>query len=440
MPYVPGFDNDLFISYASLDNDGGAVVDFVETLEKHLSDNLVNFASPKEKVKIYFDQHRLGTVTAVKWKQDLEAAASSCALLVPLVSPNYLSSPICGEERKWYESQAHAATTPFAVVGWRAGDGTPLPAELQAAQRHPPGDVWLSTLSPAARKKSAQEFAIKVRDALQKMRASVHGVFLGPAQGRTAAMKAYLRDELEKAGYRVVPEADFLFEDEAHVRELLQRSLMAIHFAGDGNTDGIPVMTASLEYPPDQKTVLIQPNGVDLSPDEKEFIAENASRQHHYLGGKEKLPVWEFIRQEVRAAGFRMDPQQMRVGIACHELDLDAAKSVGELITETTQVPVYCPPIGAGLKVAERIKASRTIKASRALLCYWGQADEKGLKDRLKPAFQRKKYEAQAWYLAPPIDIPGKDGLEGMVLHQRTSDPELEVLKPFLKELGWRPD
>ena len=44
MPYVPGFDYDLFISYATHDNDGDAVVEFVETLDKHLSGNLVNFA------------------------------------------------------------------------------------------------------------------------------------------------------------------------------------------------------------------------------------------------------------------------------------------------------------------------------------------------------------------------------------------------------------
>ena len=178
MPYVPGFDNDLFISYASLDNDGGAVVEFVETLEKHLSDNLVNFASPKEKVKIYFDRDRLGSATAVNWAQELESAASSSALLVPLFSPNYLSSAICEKEREWFGSQTHARETPPAVVGWRKSLGTPLPPELESAQRHPAGDFWLADESPAERKASARAFALKLCDALEQARASVSAVFL----------------------------------------------------------------------------------------------------------------------------------------------------------------------------------------------------------------------------------------------------------------------
>ena len=39
MPYVPGFDYDIFVSYAAADNDQGAVERFIATLEKQISDN-----------------------------------------------------------------------------------------------------------------------------------------------------------------------------------------------------------------------------------------------------------------------------------------------------------------------------------------------------------------------------------------------------------------
>jgi hypothetical protein len=81
MPYVPGFDYDLFLSYASGDNQQGAVEEFAAAIEKHISDNLVNCFSPQEKIRIYFDRERLATKTAVNWEEHLKAAASSCNVL-----------------------------------------------------------------------------------------------------------------------------------------------------------------------------------------------------------------------------------------------------------------------------------------------------------------------------------------------------------------------
>src|SRR5664280_48328 len=99
MPYVPGFDYDLFLSYASDDNGHGAVEEFAGVMEKQVSDNLVNSFSPKEKVRVYFDRERLASQTAVNWEENLKAAASSSAFLVLLLSPNYLSSTTCSKER-----------------------------------------------------------------------------------------------------------------------------------------------------------------------------------------------------------------------------------------------------------------------------------------------------------------------------------------------------
>ncbi len=440
MPYVPGFDYDIFISYATLDNDENSVVEFVETLERHLSDNLVNFFSPKEKVRVYFDRTRLGKETAVNWTQELEAAASSCALLVPLLSPNYLSSPICADERKWYRSQSHARKTALAVIGWRAGDGTSLPAELNVAQRHPPGENWLASLSPEERKASAQAFAIKLRDALQSMRSSVDAVFLGPGGGRTAAIKSCLRDELEKAGYRVVPEPNYLYDEEAKYRELLQNALLAVHFPGDGNTDAIPVMSESFKSLPDKKTVLVQGAGLELSPDEEEFLKEIAEREHHYLHDKQNPQVWEFLQREVRAARFRIAPQAERVGVACHELDLLGAKAVAGFIQKTAGVTTHWPRFDTARNTTEKLKAFRqTITESDSLLCYWATAQERHLLERLKPAFLRK-YKAQGWYLAPPFDTPGKDALDGLVMRQEHDHADVATLGRFLEQLGWRPE
>src|SRR5215471_14051133 len=202
MAYVPGFEYDLFLSYASGDNDQGAVEEFTAVLQKHISDNLVNSFSPQDKVHIYFDRERLASQTAVNWEDDLRAAASSSALLVPLLSPNYLSSTYCSKERDWFAAQPHVEEScPFAVVGWRSVAPNPLPIEFKKAERHPAGESWLGLMPPAERMVSTQEFALKLRDALVKMRASVSAVFLGSAAGRGVATRSRLRDELEKYGF-----------------------------------------------------------------------------------------------------------------------------------------------------------------------------------------------------------------------------------------------
>src|SRR5262249_17167747 len=144
MPYIPGFDYDLFISYAAADNDQGVVDQFVATLEKQISDNLVSVL-PTEKIRVYYDRQRLATQAAVNWEAHLKEAASPSAILVPLLSPNYLSSVYCSKERGWFGTQSHVGQgCPYAVTGWVPVGQNPIPKEFDKAQRHPPGDSWLA--------------------------------------------------------------------------------------------------------------------------------------------------------------------------------------------------------------------------------------------------------------------------------------------------------
>jgi len=274
MPYVPGFEYDLFLSYASGDNQEHAVEEFAGVIEKHISDNLVNCFSPQEKIRIYFDRERLASKTAVNWEEHLKAAASSSAFLVPLLSPNYLSSTYCSKERDWFATQSHAGNgCPFAVAGWLPIGQNPLPKEFEKAQRHPAGASWLALLPPEERVKSAREFALKLRDALAEMRGSVSAVFLGPAAGRGLATRSRLRDELEKSGHRVVPDADYVYQDAEEVRGHLKAALLAIHFPGDGlDLEGLTAMEES--FLSARKTLLIQPFGSTLSDEESGVLEE----------------------------------------------------------------------------------------------------------------------------------------------------------------------
>jgi TIR domain len=451
MPYVPGFDYDLFVSYASGDNYQGAVEDFVSALEKDISDNLVNFSSPQEKVRIYFDRERLATKTAVNWEEHLKAAASSSALLVSLLSPNYLSSEYCGKERDWFAAQSHVQNVyPFSVVSWIDIGKTSVPGEFKKAQRHPAGESYLAMLSADERTASAREFALKLRDALAEMRASLSAVFLGPAAGRGLDTRKRLRDELEKSGYRVVPDANYEYEDAEEVRALLKGSLLAIHFPGGGlDLDGLTIMKES--FLSAAETLLVQPFGSILDEEEAGVLDEInaqlgsggrfASVPYTRMNDKSDDQVWDTVKREVLAARFRRNKSEFSVGIACEARDLAGAKAVAGLI-DRLGVRAQYPAFDTASSITERLQALRTtITQSQALLCYWGEAEGKGLGKRLEQD-ARRRYEAKAWYLAPPFDVPGKEQLSQqseMVLQQKSADVDQATLEPFLRELGWEP-
>jgi hypothetical protein len=450
MSFVPGFEYDIFLSYASGDNDQGAVEEFVGTLGKHISDNLVNYFSPQEKIRIYFDRERLAKQTAVNWEENLKAAASSSALLVPLLSPNYLDSPYCSKELNWFAVQPHVLEScPFGVVGWRSVEQK-MPKELAKAERHPASASWLALLSPDERMKSAAEFALKMRNALVKMRASVSAVFLGPAAGLGLATRRRLRDELEKSGYRVTPDADYQYKDEDEVREHLNAALLAIHFPGDGlSLEGIEAMEEP--FLPDRKTLLVRPFGSILSSDEtdlltdidKKLVGEGRFPGAAYmrLEGKTDDQVWDIVKREVRAARFKKYRSDFTVGVACEVRDLVGAKAVASLIAQQG-IRAHYPLFDTAVSIAERLRALRTtIIQSQSLLCYLAKAEGKGLEGRLEQDALRR-YLVKALYLVPPFDVPGKEKLSQsfkMVLQQTAADADLITLEPFLRELGWEP-
>jgi hypothetical protein len=445
MSYVPGFRNDVFLSYASEDNYEGAVEEFAKALEKHVSDNLVNPASSQEKIRIYFDRKRLSTQTAVNWEKHLEEEASSSALLVPLLSPNYLSSGYCTKELEWFGEQSHVRDQcPFAVVVWRPVDENLNPFEK--AQSHAI-DSGLAELKPPERRKSAKEFADKLSRRLKEMRRFASPVFLGPAPGLGRITRSLLRDELERSGHRVVPEAEFLFRNSEAVRAHLTESLLAIHFLEPGlDIEARDAIGESFLSAP--KTVIVRPKVCVLGKEEERFLGNIESRLQAdtsfaftKLEHKTDDQVWQAVKWEVSAARFLKSRSRLDVGVACLASDFSGARSVAALIAQQG-LPVRCPPYDSLPDDTDGLKALRELfDKSRALICYLAEAEAKGLALR-HDRYARRKYEAKAWYLAPPLVPPagatlGRPG--EMVLHQIAPEADLTTLEPFLRELGWRP-
>ena len=111
MAYVPGFEYDVFISYASDDYDA--------TLERLVQDLRVYLRRELGKDfperGIFLDRQELN-LTPAQWKQKLRDSASSAAILVPILTPSWVSSDYCAKEWEWFVD-VHSPV-------WKAGTET----------------------------------------------------------------------------------------------------------------------------------------------------------------------------------------------------------------------------------------------------------------------------------------------------------------------------
>lgn len=97
MSYLPGFECDIFISYAHANNDDGWVTYFHSELQSAL-DGLM------EGVTIWRDERRLNSNT--RFDPEIEKQVKGAAIFLALVSGRYLESDYCGKELRMFHEKA----------------------------------------------------------------------------------------------------------------------------------------------------------------------------------------------------------------------------------------------------------------------------------------------------------------------------------------------
>src|SRR5579862_8371344 len=106
MPYVPGFQHDVFISYAS-DNYDPQMAQFVAELRSYLRQELGKQITEES---VFFDQQDLNR-TPTAWKEHLKRSAGSTAILIPLLSQSYAESEYCWKELESFSESSSWALT-----------------------------------------------------------------------------------------------------------------------------------------------------------------------------------------------------------------------------------------------------------------------------------------------------------------------------------------
>ncbi|MCC6367489.1 MAG: toll/interleukin-1 receptor domain-containing protein [Bryobacterales bacterium] len=415
MPYVPGCRYDLFISYASENDRDGWVTQFVAAIGQELGDLLGRHFSPKD--SIFFDRNNLQT--AQSFPQELAAAARDSAILIPLLSPSYLTSWWCDRERtEFFGSMPHRAEevdclAPVVVRPFEE-------ARLDSLYRKVLRVSFLSAdgqtpVAPGSPEWASmyREFARQLRNALEKLRRKCRPIFVsrGPEQ-----LRNWCQAELQRRQFRTTPETLTELNDAERCRVCLQEALLALHFLGGSEPASFETIEASVALCPGP-TILYQPFGADLTADERIWLSDfehdlqSEPGRYQRLAEKCDQELLALIDEQVTrppgaAAGKDVPP---RLALICDAADLNGVRQLQREIQTKGPLEVQLPDFLADrLRAMDRLrKWSDFLVRGDAQIFYYGATDPARLEAIWLKAQQQKPEARRNWYVAPP-DVEDK--------------------------------
>jgi hypothetical protein len=113
MGYLPGFQHDIFISYAHVDNAAAdEAAGWVTRFREHLDVQLSKRVGRMGAVKIWQDPTLEGSQL---FDKTIEDAVNGAALFIALTSSGYLASDYCQQELRWFHQKASDEPSGLAV-------------------------------------------------------------------------------------------------------------------------------------------------------------------------------------------------------------------------------------------------------------------------------------------------------------------------------------
>jgi hypothetical protein len=238
MAYVPGFTNDIFVSYSHFDNQAvegavGWVAQFHQRLQIEIEEEL------GARVAIWRDP-RIGG--ADDFAKDIERHVRGSAVMVAVVSPGYRGSAWCEREARgfvggtlriddlWVDTKCR-----LVKVAKRPTDPVLLPEtmhfpffEVDRASDH----VYELEADSGKYKRLLSDVAQEIGVILRAMR-KARSVFLGTASPLLSDARDRVKRELEARDYRVVTSAsDHALEA---VRGAVRECALSVLFAGSAD-------------------------------------------------------------------------------------------------------------------------------------------------------------------------------------------------------------
>src|SRR3954447_7988870 len=202
MAYVPGFEYDIFLSYASDDLDDNLKT-FFNDLRVALRRQLGKDFSDEH--GIFLDRSELNQ-SPIAWKESSRNPRVQRRFLFPYFHPRMQPPSFCGKEWEWFRDNP--------PLEWIAGNQTVYRVCPVAWREIEP--ELREQVAPDIRRAqedrslAAADLALKLANGLRMVRRSRETVYLGQSEHE---IRGKVRDELSRMGFRVEPEAPSAFTD-----------------------------------------------------------------------------------------------------------------------------------------------------------------------------------------------------------------------------------
>jgi hypothetical protein len=353
---VPGFEYDVFLSYAR-DDIREWTIAFKEQLEAELRQAL---GAQKER-RLWIDKDlRTGEV----WPESIAEGVRRSASLLALLSPNYFASLYCREEAELFEKSRTAGLSAgdlFKVV--RAPD---LDKEYESFQGRFQNAIFFSRDTEASLVPGTPEFTTQlhtlvkhIKFALVEKRNACRKVFIAPPPLACAASWQNFRAELARQRFHVLAPLHAKAEDGSSTAAL-EQCTHSIHLLGsewDQRTADFLCRSAEME-----KTLLIY-LATDLETQGKQRELVDALRRHEVPGASAAHPriielsagerdaigeVVNFLGRPPATTGGSDGAAGGEVYLMCDVdgADLEAGRAVAKAIEAQTGKAVSMPALG----------------------------------------------------------------------------------------------
>jgi TIR domain len=463
MAYVPGYDHDVFVSYAHLDDQGASA--WVTNLVRHLDTEVRQRLGTKD-LRIWIDHDLDGNHPLTP--EIMQAIRRSATILL-IVSPSYIASEWCVRERNAFLGFARDCVSEGRIFIVRCRDIDPqfLPPEFGDligfkfwTQDSDAGGVTrplgLIDLKEPAYFAGVINLGDKLAQKLREIRAArtagapssaptaTEHVFLARSTDDMETREAELVSHLTQAGLTVLPETWYREDSEQEFRAAMQADLhrCSVFVQLLGRLPGRRLKFAEgRRFPAVQHDIAKEMGKPVLQwrdPAEKPAAVEDGCHRA-LLEGARASGFEEFKRAVVEATRRKVQTPRPRaanvaVFVNADRGDLEIARNLSELLAQQG-VECYWPITeGSPEKVRQDLEAN--LKACDGLVLIYGASEPSWVRDQLR---QGRKILCQrdrplaglAIYLGPPpekmelavalpelITLDGRAGVTPLMLRQ----------------------
>ncbi len=469
MAYVPGFENDVFISYSHGDN----VSPFpdrrgwVTSFSDGLSYNLLKFLGVP--VKVWRDP-KLGGDQPLD--ATLRAQVERSAIFLCVVSPSYLNSAYCTAERNCFRDKAKADGELKVGSRMRGIRAVMLPHEdelhRQIFEEQAGFEFFRETedgfeeygVESQLFQDGLRKLSQRIKGSLRDMRRSREAVYVAECPWGLEAAENGIRQErkrlqddrgkvvteLSVKGYRVLPEVRI---DQSMLdtvgREWLDEAKVSIHLLG-ATPDPLAIEQARLAMELN-KPLITWTAKSRLHLDETEYGEmlrelmryEDPDSRSQFLEGQSVEELKEEILQLLRPRPAKPEPPAADgpwIYIVCdrHEdADFKRAGEIAKLIEEKDGFHVDLPIKESADPGVFRADHERKLRACEGLLLYWGQGSEDWFGAIIGRLIGRQTFASKAIVLGDPSR--GQVALPNTPVIPLYGDFAYQELDPFLQPL-----